>query len=159
MATISYTKRISIAKAGVAIALFLFGVIVFGNGYDIGGLFFCAIGTSLSTTEGAEIDTEAKKIRRIKSAFGIKFGSWKQYPQFEYVSVFRTRETTSLTFASASAKSKSAIIVVNVFYNTNRHFTIYSTTDTAAAFKVAAKLHHALSIDVLDATGTEKKWL
>ena len=109
--------------------------------------------------EGSEIDLDNKTYRTVQSLFGIKFGTWKPIPAFEYVSVFRTHETQQVNVTSASARIKSQVILLNMFYDKNKHITFYKTNDVNDAFKVAQHFKLALGVDILDATEREKKWL
>lgn len=156
---ITYTKNASLAKSIFGVALFLSGIILIGFGYLIAGLFWGGIALSVLTKPGAQLDLSAKRYRRIKSVAGMHFGKWAPFPEFEYVTVFKTKEKKSVTIVTASATSSGSIILLNLFYTGNKHFTIYSTTNKDEAFKVARRLQVALTIDILDATGDEKKWI
>ena len=86
-------------------------------------------------------------------------GKWKPIPDFEYVSVFRTRESQTVNVITANATTSSEVILLNLFYNRNKHITFYKTDNKEDAFKVAGHFKLAFDIDVLDATEREKKWL
>ncbi len=123
------------------------------------GSIFIAIGLNLISTEGSEINLENNTYRNLKSIFGIHFGKWKPCPQFEYVSVFKTKENQTINVISATTTITSDIIYLNLFYNKNKHLTFYKTEDKEDAFKVAKKIQSKLGIDVLDATEKESKWI
>jgi hypothetical protein len=156
---ITYIKKASLAKSVFGVALFLCGIILIGFGYLIPGLFWAAVGLSVLTAKGAQLDITNKKYREIKSVAGVHFGTWKPFPEFEYVSVFKTSEKKSVTIVTATATKSEGVIVLNLFYKGNKHFTIYKTDDKADAFKMAEKLRKLFDIDVLDATEKEKKWV
>ncbi len=127
-----------------------------------GSLFtfiFIAIGLGLNIVDGTDINLTNKSIRSFQSLFGIKYGKWKQIPNFEYVSVFKTNESQTIRVVTAETTLKSSVFLVNVFYNRNKHITFYKTIDKTKAFEVADHFKLALEIDVLDATEKEKKWL
>jgi hypothetical protein len=127
-----------------------------------GSLFtfiFIAIGLGLNIVDGTDINLTNKSIRSFQSLFGIKYGKWKQIPNFEYVSVFKTNESQTIRVVTAETTLKSSVFLVNLFYNRNKHITFYKTTDKTKAFEVADHFKLALEIDVLDATEKEKKWL
>lgn len=160
MKIISYTKKVSIAKFGLGVFLgvyALFMLLTFSLGYQ--PIFFIGVSLVLLMREGAEIDITNKTFREFKSLFGFKFGKWKPIPDFEYVSVFRTNETQAIQGRSASTSVKSEVILLNLFYNRNRHITFYKTDNKKDAFDVAEHFKLALGIDILDATESEKKWL
>ncbi|WP_407557027.1 hypothetical protein [Winogradskyella sp. 4-2091] len=126
---------------------------------DIKGLVPLFIGVYLLIQDGVEINFEQKTYRRIKSLFGISIGKWQPLPEIDYVSVFKTTETTTVWAASASANVSSAIVKVNLFYNTNQKIEIYDTKDVEDAFAKAKQIASILDIDVLDATTRDTTWL
>lgn len=89
----------------------------------------------------------------------LRLGKWLPIPNFEYVSVFRTKESQTVRVVTAETTQKYEIIQVNLFYNRNKHMTFYKTVNKEDAFEVANHFKLALNIDILDATETEKKWL
>lgn len=140
-------------------AIIFFGLVATVAGSIVFGIIFISLGSGMMLTEGSQINLTTKTFRTIKSIFGLTFGKWQPYPEFEYISVFKTKESQTVTVVTASATSTSDIIVLNLFYNRNKHFTIYKTNNIDDAFKVAQHLKIALQIDVLDATTNEKRWL
>ncbi len=122
-------------------------------------LIFVVIGLGLNVAEGSEIDLSSKTYRTIHSLFGIKVGKWIPIPEFEYVSVFKTKESQTVRVVTAETTQKYDIILVNLFYNRNKHITFYKTDNKKDAFDVADHFKLALGIDILDATEKEKKWL
>lgn len=82
---------------------------------DIKGLVPLFIGIYLLIQDGVELNFEARTYRRTKSFFGLTFGKWQPLPNIDYVSVFKTTETTTVWAASASANISSAIVKVNLF--------------------------------------------
>lgn len=160
MKTIIYLNEIILMKKILAISLILagMGIFIFENIYA--GLFLFLLGLNFIVTEGTEIDLESKTYRKVKSIFGKNFGTWEPCPKFEYVSVFKTTETTNVSSKGAQIASfKSDIILLNLFYSGNKNFTISKTTNKKEAFEIADHLKLALDIDILDATESEKKWL
>lgn len=157
---ISYTREIPIFKRILSITLMLVGLYIFMFENIFVGIMMFVIGLNLFVTEGSEINLSAKTYRKVKSILGAKFGKWEPIPQFEYVSVFKTREGTEVSSMGATIGTfKNEVIFLNLFYKNNRHFTCFKTEDRSEAFQVAEHLKMALNIDILDATGPEKKWL
>ena len=66
-------------------------ILVFG---DIKSLILCGLAIYFLLTDGTEFDFENNRYRPLKSIFGIHLGAWKTLPNIDYVSVFRTSETT-----------------------------------------------------------------
>jgi virulence-associated protein VapD len=159
MNKICYLKNVPFFKKFFGIVLGILGIATFLTGNIFFGLITLAIGTNLILTEGSEIDLENKTYRTVKSIFGVNFGKWKQCPKFEYVSVFKTKETQRVNVVTATTAFANEIILLNLFYDGNRNITFYKTEDKNDAFKVAEHFKLALDIDILDATENEKKWL
>jgi hypothetical protein len=159
MSKIIYLKEVPFFKKlfGLSIVVVSIGILITGN--ILFGLIFLAIGINIILTEGTEIDLENKTYRSVKSIFGINFGKWKTCPKFEYISVFKTKETQRINVVTASTAFTNQIILLNLFYSGNKNITFYKTFDKADAFKVAEHFKLAFDIDILDATESEKKWL
>ena len=147
-------------KKILAIALIItgFGIFIVDNIFV--GLMILLIGLNLISTEGFEINLDNKTYRNVKSLFGLNFGKWKPCPKFEYVSVFKTKESTQVNaYGAEMARFKSEIIMLNLFYKGNKHITFYKTDNKTDAFKVAEHFKLALDVAVLDATENQTKWL
>lgn len=155
---ITYVQDILPMKKVLSVVLIVASPFIFLRNIFM-GVFAFGVGLNMIARDGSQIDLDNKKYRNIKDILGLKFGSWKPLPAFEYVSVFKTKESTDVNaFGATMGIFKSDIILLNVFYG-NRHITFYKTDNKEDAFKVAGHFKLALDIDVLDATGVEKKWL
>lgn len=160
MSIITYLKEVSLAKKIFAIVLILLGILIFVTMSLFIGFTAIGIGLNLVSTEGSEINLSNKTYRTIKSIFGINFGKWKPCPAFEYVSIFKTKESIQVSASGAAIGTfKNDIILLNLFYNRNKHITFYKTDEKADAFKVAEHFKLALDVDILDATEHQTKWL
>jgi hypothetical protein len=159
MNTIIYLKEVPFAEKlfGYVLGILGIGISLFSN--IIAGSICLAIGLNLILTEGSEINLETKTYRTIKSIFGIHFGKWNPCPEFEYVSVFKTKESQTINVVTASTTFTSEIILLNLFYNRNKHLTFYKIDNKIDAFKVAKHFKLALDIKILDATESNSKWL
>jgi hypothetical protein len=147
-------------KKILAIVLIIAGIGIFLINNIFAGFMVLLIGINLIATEGSEINLENKTYRTVKSIFGINFGKWKPCPEFEYVSVFKTKEGTEVNaYGATMATFKNEVIMLNLFYNGNKHITFYKTDNKIDAYKVAEHFRLALDIDILDATEKESKWL
>lgn len=158
MSTIVYLKEIPFFKKVFGVVIGIAGAYIFITSNILFGLMALAIGINLVLTEGSEINLENKTYRTVKSIFGINFGKWQPCPKFEYVSVFKTKETQRINVVTATTAFTKDIIVLNLFYG-NKNITFYKTDNKADAFKVAEHFKLALDIDILDATESESKWL
>lgn len=159
MSTITYLKEIPLMKKIFGIVIIIAGLYIFLTTNIVFGLIFFAIGINLILREGSQINLENKTYRNIKSIFGMHIGKWQPCPEFEYVSVFRTKENQTVNVVSATTTFTNDIIHLNLFYNGNKYLTIYKTDNKTDAFKVAEHFKLALNIEILDATESEKKWL
>ena len=68
-------------------------------------------------------------------------GQWKKIPKPEYVSVFQ----------QASSQGSSSFIV-NLWYDKNKHWELYTNTDYEEAFLMGFDLSEQLDITLLNAT-------
>lgn len=126
---------------------------------DIKGLVPLFIGIYLLIQDGVELNYENKTYRQVKSLFGITLGKWQPIPDIEYISVFKTTETTTVWAASASANVSSSVVKVNLFYNTNQKIEVYDSKNLDDAFSKAKQIATVLNVDILDATTRDTKWL
>ena len=160
MTNIIYTRELPLMKKIFGILLMLGGVGIFITSSMFFGIMITVIGLNMLVTEGTEINLENKTYRSLKSILGINFGKWKPCPEFEYISVFKTKEGTEVSaYGATMATFKNDVIMLNLFSKGNKHLTVYKTEDKADAFKVAEHFKLALGIDVLDATQKESVWL
>lgn len=159
MNIISYRKEVPLMKSILGYSLFIFGLTALATGYILMGVIFISLGLGLTLREGSQINLTDKTYRTIKSIAGIETGKWQPIPDFEYISVFRTRENQTVNVVSATATTSSEVILLNLFYNRNKHITFYKTDNKEDAFKVAEHFKLALGIDILDATEKERKWI
>jgi hypothetical protein len=148
---ITYTKEIPFFKKFFGIALVILAFLVIFNNLMF-FFIFLFIGLNLVAADGSEIDLNSKTFRNIKSAFGIKFGKWQPCPDFEYISVFKTKEKQTINVVTASTTFTDHKIVVNLFYERNKHITFYKTDNKEDAFEVAKKIKNIFEIEIYDAT-------
>jgi hypothetical protein len=156
--TIRNVKKVPVLKLIFGFVLICFGIhgAIFNNVFS---LVLSGIGVFLVMSQGSEINLDTKKYREFYSVLGIDFGTWKDLPQLDYVSVFKTKENSRVQGMGASANFSNPIIKLNLFYNTNKKIEVYKTEDVDEAFKLAKHIAEVFRIDVLDATDKESKWL
>ncbi|WP_218925793.1 hypothetical protein [Flavobacterium sediminis] len=159
MNIISYQKEIPFVKRFFGIVFALLGVVMLIGTGSLMALIFLVIGLGLNVAEGSDINLTSKEFRTFYSLFSVKIGKWKPIPEFEYISVFKTKEGQTIRVVTAETTQKYDIILVNLFYDRNKHITFFKTTDKSKAFDVAEHFKLALGIDILDATEAEKKWV
>lgn len=159
MNIISYQKEIPFFKRFIGVAFASLGFLMLILTGSLMALIFIVIGLGLNVAEGSDINLETKQFRTFHKLFNFKIGKWMPIPNFEYVSVFKTIESQTIRVVTAETTHTYDIILVNLFYNRNKHITFFKTNNKKEAFEVAEHFKLALDIDILDATESEKKWL
>lgn len=159
MDTIIYLKKVPFPKMFFGFVIMIAGLAAAILSSTILGTVFAFIGLNLLLTEGSEINFIDKKYRTIKSVLGIRFGTWKDCPKFEYVSVFKTKENQTIRVITVETTIQSDIILLNLFYANNKYITFYKTDNKKDAFKVANHFNLIFDVDILDATEKESKWV
>ncbi|MGJ8732331.1 MAG: hypothetical protein ACSHW4_04270 [Cellulophaga sp.] len=156
---ITYIKPVSILKRifGALLILLSIYVVLFNNILFV--FFMCALGIFLSATTGSQINLSNNTYREIWSIFSIHFGNWHKNPEFEYISVFKGKQSQRINSLGASASFSNQIFIINLFYSKNKHITFYQSKNKDNAFKVATDIKNTLKLDILDATEKEQKWL
>lgn len=152
-----FIRKIPTWKLILGYAALILGIISVFSGLQ--GFVLIGMGIFFNLSRGSEFDFINNKYRQIETLMGIKIGKWKPIPDIEYVSVFKTTETTTIRERSAEANVTNDIIKLNLFYNTNQKIEAYETYDLKDAFKKAHDLASLLNVDILDATERESKWL
>lgn len=155
---IIFKRKVPIMRYLFGVAFFFMGIawIVTGNLF---GMIFSGMSVFFFNRDGSEIDLDIRRYRTFIELFGVRYGTWKDLPEIEYVSVFSTIESAKVRALSAEATVKNDIIVLNLFYNGNHRIKAYATKDKEDAFKVAKQISEILKIDILDATEAESKWI
>ena len=159
MNTIIYLKDVPLFKKVLGFTFLFLGLFAFTQLNLLFGAIFITLGLNFLIIEGSQIDLDNNTYRSVKSLFGSNFGKWKPCPQFDYVSVFKTKENQTVRMVTAEATVQYDIILLNLFYNKNKHITFYKTQDKSDAFLVAEKFKSVFKIDILEATEKDKKWL
>ncbi len=157
MDTFTFKRKLPVWKLILGCTALAIGIISLLSSFK--GFILMGMGVFFLLVEGSEFDFKNNRYREIKSILGISFGKWKPIPNIEYVSVFRTSETTTLRQLSAEANVTNQIIKLNLFYNINQKIEAYNTYDVDDAFRKAKEIASILNIDILDATERESKWL
>lgn len=149
----------------IAAALFTIGFFIFVsfsyNGYQRGALFesfghglevliyFWGAAIGFTFTKGIQIDAQNSKFKNTFEIGPLKLGEWKKIPSPEYVSVFQQ-----------PLSDGGYIFEVNLWYDTNKHWQLYTNTDYRDTFLIGFDLSEQLGIDLLDATTpNDYKWI
>ncbi len=138
--------------------LSLLSVFLFFEG-PLYGIILLGVALELALRKGIELDLDEKKYRNIYSIFAINFGRWKELPETEYISVFKTIKNTRSRVITAEATLGFQVFKVNLFYNRNKHIEVYISDEIEDAFSIAKHIATVLDVDILDATTPEKEWI
>lgn len=112
-------------------------------------IYLIGLGVGLSLHKRIYIDLKKSRFKSTNEVGPIKIGSWVTINNYEYVSIF----TQPLSDGGFSFK-------VNLWYDKNKHFTLYEKNDFESALEVAYFLSEKLNIDLLDATiPNDFKWI
>ncbi|WP_290700776.1 hypothetical protein [Lacinutrix sp.] len=118
------------------------------NGLPIIG-FLIAGGLSFCTQKRIYIDLENSKFKPSLEVGFVKIGKWKTINNYEYVSIFFD-----------PSKSETEMFEVNLWYDRNKHFELYTRNNFEDAVSVGFDISKALNIDLLDATiPNDFKWI
>jgi len=156
---ITYLKPISNLKKvfGAVVIVFALYIFIFQN--ILFGSFMITFAVYLTSSVGSQFNLVDKTYRNIWSLFGVHLGTWKPSPDFEYISVFKGKQSQRVNGVGATTKFTETVFLINLFYDRNKHLTFYRTFDKEDAMKVAKHFNLALGIDILDATEREQKWI
>lgn len=112
-------------------------------------IYLIGLGVGLSLHKRIYIDLKKSRFKSTNEVGPIKIGNWITINNYEYVSIY----TQLLTDGSFTFK-------VNLWYDQNKHFTLYEKNDFESALEVAYVLSEKLNIDLLDATiPNDFKWI
>lgn len=115
----------------------------------LGSGFISIVASGFCSQKYIYIDLENSKFKPSLEIGFIKIGKWKIINNYEYVSVFYD-----------PGKSESEIFEVNLWYDRNKHFEIYTRNNFHDAINVGYNLSEKLNIDLLDATiRGDHKWI
>lgn len=123
------------------------------------GVILLGVALKLASRKGFELNLEQRRYRNVYSIFALNFGLWKDLPEIEYVSVFRTTKNSRVRVITAETTLGIEIFKVNLFYNRNHHIEAYLSDSLKDAFKVAKHIAIFLELDILDASKPEQEWI
>lgn len=125
--------------------------------YPIYLLFWIAFiigGIITLTNEGIELDLKHNLYRNISSIFGIKLGSWKKFPEINYISIFRTNTIKTLggigLHSTATARITEKIILINFFTDNQKPTTLYTTKNKDLAVEICSKLKEKYGYEIVN---------
>lgn len=114
------------------------------------GIAFIFFAFNIFSTTGFEMNLENKTYRTVNSIFRLSFGKWKHYPEIEYISVFKTKESKSSE--GTSSRIIKDVITFNLYYTDNKYLTFYKTYCLEDANEAMERLQRNLNIDIFNKT-------
>lgn len=108
-------------------------------------------GLNFSVIRNVCFDTEGKRYKNEYAVGPVKAGKWKHLPNIEYVSVFRQLWSSDNDGDGVTDKTGYRYDV-NIWHDTSKHFTIYTSHELEMAFEMAKHIAVKLNVDLLDAT-------
>lgn len=121
-------------------------------------LLFLAIAFRFSVVQTLYFDFTNVRYKKEYSAGLIKTGKWHHLPDIEYVCVFRQEVIKDID--GDGMGEHRVRFDVNIWYNNNRHITLYSNYDRDSAYEMGYELAKRLEVDLLDSTiQGEKNWI
>ena len=112
-------------------------------------VFISAIAIGFCSHKCVYIDIENSRFKPTMEIGFIKIGKWKTIKNYKYVSVFYD-----------PSKSESEQFEVNLWYDQNKHFELYTRNNFRDAMQIAYNLSEELEIDLLDASiKNDYKWI
>jgi len=105
-------------------------------GWSFAALFFIVLGVYFGRVRDYHFDFTRRKYKKVQRVGFIGFGSWKNFKNLEYVSLFENLDD---------------LYQINLWYNTNKHFDIDTFWNYDEAVEVAVDLAQKLEVDFHDA--------
>jgi hypothetical protein len=122
-------------------------------------VFLLVFGIRYSIIQNIYFDLSGKKYKKEYTVGPVRVGKWVALPNVEYISVFRQGWSKDSDGDGLNV-SKGHDYNVNVWHNTSKHFTIYSSVEPEPAFEMARYIAMKLQVDLLDATTpNDFKWI
>lgn len=108
--------------------------------------------------KGIEFDLPRRKFRIFYSFISIKYGSWQNFQQFEYVGVYKKIEhKESFVLNAPPQKFEGYQILLHDVNSTV--YPIYFFENKEITFSKGIQISNYLNIPLLDATTHEYKWV
>ncbi|MEW5677239.1 hypothetical protein ABGT15_13070 [Flavobacterium enshiense] len=138
----------------------LFINITLGPGFLVVWSLFIIVGLYLISTDGIELDFNENQYRQVFSIAGSNFGIWKDFPNIDYITIFKTTITQTIggkTFGStATATMSDKMVLINLFAENKKPTTLYMTKNPEMAIEIAKKFHEFYNIEVINKMETKK---
>ena len=154
LAAVFYSITIFLLLATIyhLITNYSFGLLIFDLYKIIGtGVYCFGMGIMFSVTKTIFIDVDENKLISRYIVGKIKYDVKSKVPHLEYIAVFNKNYNASTDYAEYE---------VNLWYNKNHHYKMFSFEKENDAFEFAKAVSTKLNIDLLDATQKGNfKWI
>lgn len=127
----------------------------------LGVLLIFGFIVTLIAKDSIEINLNTKEYRDSISIFGVCVGKWLLLPSPDYISIFPTR--VSQTMSSVRGTNQTTInelhLRINIVYGTNRRLHVFSAVSIEEAHLISYELSAKLDCGIYDCSGDENVWL
>jgi len=108
---------------------------------------------------GIEIDLKNKKYRLTTHLGPQVLGKWVDFPEWDYVSLFKTNMIHTATgYSGASVNRKSSIIQVSLVTKSKKKIKVFESKELTEAISTSKYFAESLGLDIWDATIRPADW-
>ncbi|RYD72007.1 MAG: hypothetical protein EOP53_22670 [Sphingobacteriales bacterium] len=108
---------------------------------------------------GIEVDFNETKYRDYWGPTVLRFGKWISLPEIDYISVFKTKISQTVSSRVSSVNFEDEEIQVNLITADRKRITVFETKNKNHALARAWKFADQLKVGILDATTHEREWI
>jgi hypothetical protein len=108
---------------------------------------------------GIEINSTDRKYRIVSILGPQMFGKWEEFPELDYISLFKTNITfTTRSLTTASVSQTDTFIQVNLITKQKKKIKAFEGKDVKEAIAKAKQLSTELNLDIWNATIKPADW-
>lgn len=134
--------------------LLLFLNVTFGPAFVLIWITLIIGGLVLLSKDGIELDLKNNQYRSVFSILGLNIGDWKNFPEIEYISIFRSKVSTKVggigMSSTASTRISEKVILINLFSENRKPVTLYYTKDENVALEICEKLKSKYEVEIIN---------
>lgn len=134
--------------------LLLFFNVTFGPAFVLVWIALIIGGFVILSNDGIELDLKNNQYRNVFSILGLNIGNWKNFPNMEYISIFRSNISTKVggigMSSTASTRISEKVILINLFSENRKPTTFYCTKDENIAIEISEKLKNRYQVEIIN---------
>ena len=111
---------------------------------------------------GTQLDSQNGLYKAYESVFGMKSGSWKKTPTFDYILLFKTLYIKCEGCVPEDFEDgHGAVYQISLVYNKNRKLIVHESKEKEEIFALAEKLKSFYHIKIKDSASDRRnpKWI